>query len=78
MPTSDDWLSVQQASEVLGITHRTLYCLIDEGQVPGYKFGRVIRLRRQEVEAFIEASRLKPGELKHLHLKRTNDPVEPQ
>lgn len=40
------WMSIKTASERLGITNRTLYRLIDEGQVPAYKFGRVIRLQR--------------------------------
>ena len=34
---------------------------------PAYKFGRVIRIQRGDVDAFIEASRVKPGALTHLH-----------
>ena len=40
---------------------------IDEGQVPAYKFGRVIRLKQSDVDAFIEASRVEPGTLEHLY-----------
>lgn len=61
------WLSTKATAEHLGITLRTLYRLIDEGQVPAYKFGRVIRLKASEVEAFIEASKVQPGSLKHLY-----------
>lgn len=70
--TTDDfdnvqWLSTQDAAERLGITPRTLYRFIDQGDLPAYRFGRVIRLRAHEVDAFIMASRIKPGELEHLY-----------
>ncbi len=36
------------------------------GDLPAYRFGRVIRVKRTDVEAFIEASRIEPGTLDHL------------
>ena len=69
----DEWLSTAEAARRLGITARTLYRFIDEGQVPAYKFGRVIRLRAAEVEAFIEASRIVPGTLEHLYPESKTD-----
>jgi excisionase family DNA binding protein len=63
----DEWLSTGGAAKLLGITPRTLYRLVDEGQLPAYKFGRVIRLRRSEVLEFITASRVEPGSLRHLY-----------
>lgn len=62
-----EWLSTQEAARRLGITPRTLYRFIDHGELPAYRFGRVIRLRAHEVDAFIESSRIKPGELEHLY-----------
>ena len=38
-----EWLSTKEACERLGVTLRTLYRLMDEGQLPGYKIGRLIR-----------------------------------
>jgi excisionase family DNA binding protein len=61
------WMSTREASERLGITLRTLYRFIDEGQLDAYKFGRVIRLKEADVEGFIEASRIAPGTLEHLY-----------
>src|SRR5690349_10550909 len=37
------WLSTAEAANRLGITPRTLYRFIDEGQLVAYRFGRVIR-----------------------------------
>ena len=48
------WLSSGQAAKHLGITPRTLYRLIDGGRVPGYRFGRVIRLKQCDVDRFID------------------------
>lgn len=61
------WLSTAKAASRLGITPRTLYRLIDEGQLPAYKMGRVIRLKQDEVDDFIEGSRISPGTLEHLY-----------
>lgn len=65
------WLSTKETARRLGITPRTLYRLIDEGQLPAYKFGRVIRLRADEVDGFIDAARITPGELGHLYTDPT-------
>jgi len=62
-----EWLSTKEAARRLGITPRTLYRLIDEGQLPAYKFGRVIRLQQAEVDDFIAEARIQPGELEHLY-----------
>jgi excisionase family DNA binding protein len=64
---SIEWLSTQAAAARLGITTRTLYRFIDQGELPAYRLGRVIRLKADEVDAFIERSRIKPGELEHLY-----------
>jgi len=61
------WMSTAEAARRLGITPRTLYRFIDEGQLPAYRFGRVIRLKRTEVDGFIENCRIEPGTLEHLY-----------
>lgn len=61
------WLSTKAASRRLGITPRTLYRFIDEGQLVAYRFGRVIRLKQTDVDAFIEYCRIEPGTLEHLY-----------
>lgn len=61
------WLSSQASADRLGVSLRTLYKFIDEGLVPAYKFGRVIRLKESEVDTFIESSRIEPGTLDHLY-----------
>lgn len=67
------WLSTAESARRLGITPRTLYRFIDEGQLPAYRFGRVIRLKEDEVESFIESCRIAPGTLEHLYPEPLND-----
>ena len=58
-----NWLNTAKAAERLGVTPRTLYRFIDDGQLPAYRFGRVIRLKENEVDEFIERCRISPGTL---------------
>lgn len=66
------WLSTAEAAKRLGITARTLYRFIDQGDIPAYRFGRVIRLKADEVDSFIDSCRIEPGTLEHLY----PEPVE--
>lgn len=61
------WCGTAEAARHLGIAPRTLYRLIDEGQLAAYKFGRVIRLKLADLDAFVEAARIQPGSLEHLY-----------
>jgi excisionase family DNA binding protein len=62
-----NWMSTKEAAEHLGVTLRSLYRFIDEGTLPAYKFGRVIRLKEDDVYGFIETCRIPPGSLDHLY-----------
>ncbi len=61
------WLSTAAAAKRLGVTTRTLYRFVDEGELPAYRFGRVIRLKEADVDAFIDNCRIQPGTLEHLY-----------
>lgn len=64
---SDIWLSTQAAAKRLGVTPRTLYRFVDQGELPAYRMGRVIRLKVSDVDTYIESTRIKPGTLEHLY-----------
>lgn len=72
-----DWLSTEQACRRIGVTIRTLYRFIDDGSLAAYRFGRVIRLRSDDVDAYIESCRIKPGDLEHLTHWPSEDDDEP-
>jgi excisionase family DNA binding protein len=61
------WMSTPEVATYLGVNTRTVYRLIDEGELPAHKIGRVIRLQESDVVAFVERSRIVPGSLEHLY-----------
>jgi excisionase family DNA binding protein len=65
------WMSTPAAAKYLGVNTRTIYRLIDEGELPAHKIGRVIRLQEADVVAFVEKSRIVPGTLEHLYPEPT-------
>ncbi len=62
------WVGTTEAAAQLGITNRTLYRLIDNGDVPAYRIGRVVRLKQSDLDAYLEKARITPGDLEHLYL----------
>lgn len=76
MARSSGWLSTTDVRDRLGITLRTLYRLINEGQIPAYKIGRVIRMKEEDIDAFLERSRIEPGSLEHLYPQGPHEETE--
>ena len=68
------WLSTKECCSRLGVTVRTLYRFIDEGQLAAYQMGRVIRVQENDLNAFVDSVRIKPGSLAHLY----PDPTLPE
>jgi excisionase family DNA binding protein len=67
MAQETEWLSTAAAAKRIGITPRTLYRFVDEGQLPAYRMGRVIRLKSSDVDEYIESCRIEPGTMSHLY-----------
>lgn len=59
----EEWLSTNETARRLGLTPRTVYRFIDAGELPAYRFGRVIRVKVVDLERFIESCRIRPGSL---------------
>ncbi len=52
------FLTVAEAAEYMNTTVRFVRRLIAERRIPFYKIGRYVRLKVQDVEAFVEAGRV--------------------
>ena len=63
MSENIEWMSTAEVAEYLGVQSRTLYRFIDEGRLAAYRFGRVSRLKRLEVDSFVHSCRIEPGTL---------------
>lgn len=74
--SNDDWPGTPAAAADIR-DQRTLYRFLGTGDIPAYKMGRVLRVRRNDLDAFLEKVRVQPGELRHLFpTKKAKAPVE--
>lgn len=72
--SSPSWLSVQSAAAELEVTTRTIYRFINDGKLAAYRIGRVYRIKRSDLEDFLDGAALQPGDLSHLvHDNRAED-----
>ena len=62
------WMSTDEVAHRLGVATKTVYRLIDRGELRAFRIGRVIRLKSGDVEAYEAACEIRPGSLGHLHL----------
>jgi len=52
------WLSVEDIADELGINKMTVYRLLDAGTIPGYRFGRLYRVKPEDLDAYIRNSQV--------------------
>ena len=51
-------LTLKEVGEVLRISETTLRCWIDSGILKGYKFNREYRVKQEDLEDFIQNSKV--------------------
>jgi len=52
-----DFLTIDELSEYLSIKRSTLYSMVESGELPHYRIGRLIRFERSEVDRWVESNR---------------------
>lgn len=52
-----EFLTIDELSEYLNLKRSTLYSLVESGELPHYRIGRLIRFRRDDVESWMEGHR---------------------
>ena len=57
-----EWFTTDEQVRWLGLGRTKTYEMLRSGEIPSYKIGRVRRIRRQDVEAWLESNRFRPGE----------------
>lgn len=50
----DPLLTYRQAAKVLGVTERTVWTLVHDGELPVVRFGRSVRIDPADLREFIE------------------------
>lgn len=52
-----EWLTIADFQNWIGLGRSKAYQLVQSGEIPSYRIGRVVRLRRKDVEAWLAENR---------------------
>ena len=69
--TADDVMTVREVADYLKVKDRTIYRLVANGEMPGFKVGGSWRFRKLEIDRWTDANAVGPvGERKRVTGKR--------
>ncbi len=55
------WLTVEDIADELDINKMTVYRLLDAGAITSYRFGRLYRVKPEDLDAYVRDSRVSPA-----------------
>ncbi len=50
-------LTYRQAADILGVTERTIWTLVDQGKLPAVRFGRSVRIDPTDLRSLINSAK---------------------
>jgi len=53
-----EYLKIEDISAYLNIKSKTLYAMVESGDIPHYRIGRLIRFKRGDVDLWMEAKKV--------------------
>ena len=59
---SKEWFTTDELVRWLGLGRTKTYEMLRSGEIPSYRIGRIRRIRRQDIEAWLESNKFRPGE----------------
>jgi len=54
------FLTIQEVSEYLNLRRSTIYSMVEAGEIPYYRVGRLIRFKQNDVDLWMEDHRKEP------------------
>ncbi len=60
MEIVQEFFTRDQIAKMLGVHRQTLYVWEHEGKLKGYKLGRAVRYRMEDVQAMLDSMRKRP------------------
>jgi excisionase family DNA binding protein len=61
LPEADKLLKAGEVAELLQLSHSKAYNLMQRGEIPTVRMGRTVRVRRSDLEEFIEKNKAEGG-----------------
>ncbi len=58
IPAASPWMTVAEAADYLRVTVAALRKRIERGQVPAHRWGRLLRLRRAELDRLLDSGQV--------------------
>jgi excisionase family DNA binding protein len=54
------WLTVKELSAYLKLKEKTVYYLVETGQIPHYRINTLIRFKKEEIDSWMASKKAKP------------------
>lgn len=68
----ESMISTKQVATILGISEKSVTHMVETGELPSYRIGRLWKFKRNEVQTYIEAHQYKP-EQEEKQCKKTDN-----
>lgn len=62
MPTDKEYLSLEEVADEMGVTYQLIYRLVRSGELPAARLGKLYRVSRTDLNAFLERSKREAAE----------------
>ena len=53
----NEFLNIDELSQHLAIKKSSIYSMVEKGEIPHYRFGRLVRFKRTQIDAWAEGHR---------------------
>ena len=54
---SEGYMSLEEVAELMGVTYQLIYRLVRSGELPAVRLGKLYRVSRTDLEAYLERSK---------------------
>jgi excisionase family DNA binding protein len=61
MSPEKEYLSVEEVADTLGVTYQLIYKLVRSGELPAARLGKLYRVSKKDLDAYLEKSKLLSG-----------------
>lgn len=72
------FLSITEVSKYLGIKNASLYAKVERKEIPHYRFGRLIKFKKNEIDSWVEEQKVRPANVERKTAKILRTALKPK